>query len=96
MQNLNIYLEPNKTREEMESAVVGNCIKDYTLHSENSVTLWSLEKGESTGSLFWRAKRNCYVLETVTNGSGMVYVFDNDEIQEALDITLKFINLIKA
>lgn len=68
---------------------------------ENSVVLIQLEKGQTfretpKGSRGQVALRKCFVVDYMLNSIGALEVFTADDMQGAIDLTMKLIALIKA
>ena len=85
-----------------DDAVHGWDMKRFVAENEdlNSVVLIQLEKGqtfrERNGSRGQVALQKCFVVDYMMNSIGTIEVFTGDDIQGAIDLTLKLIALIKA
>lgn len=80
---------------------MGWLMKEYDDEKHgNSVYLYALDKGavciNSIGTLATVALRSCYVVEYTFNGSSNTVVFTDDDLEGAIDYTLKLIALAKA
>lgn len=67
----------------------------------NSVVLIQLEKGQTfretpKGSRGQVALQKCFVVDYMLNNIGTIEVFPADDMQGAIDLTMKLIALIKA
>lgn len=66
---------------------------------ENSVVLIQLEKGQTFRETPTRgqvALQKCFVVDYMLNNIGTIGVFPADDMQGAIDLTMKLIALIKA
>ena len=75
--------------------------KDTELKCTNEVTLIALDKNETfdeseSGNSAYVARQGCYVVSYTLNHAGAYQVFTVDDLDGAIDFTLKIISLIKA
>lgn len=86
----------------LEGFEMGWVMKEYDDKEHgNSVTLYGLDKGQafginSKGTRATVALQSCYVVEYMFNKSGNSVVFTDDDLEGAIDYTLKLIALAKA
>lgn len=86
-----------------DDAVHGWDMKRFEAEGEetNSVLLIQLEKGQTfsettKGSRGHVALQACFVVDYMLNNIGTIEVFPADDMQGAIDLTMKLIALIKA
>lgn len=82
-------------------AELGWVMKEYEDNNGNSVSLIGLEKGQtfnfnSNGTRWQEAIQDCYAVSYRFNHIGNTIVFTPDSLEEAIDMTLKFIALARA
>ena len=86
----------------LEGFELGWIMKEYDDEEHgNSVTLIGLDKGQacdidSTGTRAQVALQSCYVVDYRFNDTGNSVVFTDDDLEGAIDFTLKLIALAKA
>ena len=86
----------------LEGFEIGWVMKEYDDEEHgNSVSLYGLDKGQafgidSKGTRATVALQSCYVVEYMFNETGNSVVFTDDDLEGAIDYTLKLIALAKA
>ncbi len=86
----------------LEGFEMGWVMKEYDDEEHgNSVTLFGLDKGQAfdidaSGTRATVAQQSCYVVEYMFNETSNAVVFTDDDLEGAIDFTLKLIALAKA
>lgn len=81
---------------------IGWVMKEYNDKKHgNAVTLYGLDKGQAfdintKGTRATVALQSCYVVEYMLNDGSNTVVFTDDDLEGAIDYTLKLIALAKA
>lgn len=89
-------------RRKLEGFNMGWVMKDYDDEEHgNSVSLYGLDKGEAfdisnNGTQATVALQSCYVVKYMFNETANTVVFTDDDLEGAIDYTLKLIALAKA
>lgn len=89
-------------RRKLEGFEMGWVMKEYDDEEHgNSVCLYGLDKGQAfdisnKGTQATVALQSCYVVEYMFNETSNTVVFTDDDLEGAIDYTLKLIALAKA